>query len=383
MLGIDLNDAGFTAVHDDGTSAAIVPLESHRIDLPGWIAWADGGFVLGSAAEAIGRQHPRAATDRAWEDLSHRPGALHAGNRVPPASELAYHILGGLWASLPDSHRGGQALVLALPGHRLRDDPEQQNAVGLVLGIARELGLPLAGIADAALAGVLGHPRLAAAEASAALHLDLTQHAALLTPLRNANGRIAVAAEPDRHPGMGLAALLAEAESRLAALFLARTAFDVGHDIGTELAFRHHLGHLLSHLVEANEGELCAGPPDRPRRLPVDRALLARAVPLAAPRMAEAVARCARHHGLEPTGCPLFLGPQAARIPGLRERLQESGWEVIHLPPGSAARGAARLARTAAVVTDLAYTPTWRELTHPVDALPPLTPDPLSAPNLP
>lgn len=386
MLGIDLNDAGFTAVQDDGSTATVLPLEHDRIDLPGWIAWDGAAFRFGAEAEALARQSPRAATDRAWEDLSHRPADIACGDRRPAASELAFLLLRTLWSRLPDTCRDADSVVITLPGYRLRDDDEQAEPIGLVLGMAHDLGLPLAGLADAAVAAVTGHPLLADAGATA-LHLELTQHAAHLTPLRHTGARVEATGEADRRPGLGVAHLLTEAESRLAALFLARTAFDVGHDLATEIAFRQAVGHLLSHLVETGDGMLEAGPADRPRRLAVDRTTVAQTVPQMALRLAEAVAAFQRTPtpfqrtpNSRPQRTPIgegndwrvFLGPQAARVPGLRDRLGASGWTVALLPPGSAARGAARLARSAPAVPDLAHTPLWRSLTPPAQALPPL-----------
>ncbi len=147
------------------------------------------------------------------------PWSVQPGRRVSHA-ELAHAHLAAVWRSVAAA---GDEAVLALPGSM------RLHQAGLLLGIARHVGVPVAGVVDAAVAATAG----LAARADV-LHLDVQLHQAVLTVLEGEavlrRKRVEIAPRAGLKPMFGAwAQLVSEAMVR-------RTRFDPLHQAGFRTA---------------------------------------------------------------------------------------------------------------------------------------------------
>src|SRR5262245_47682709 len=147
-IGIEIADSALIAVRYGVRLAAS----------PGIAIAEPGAPLVGEQAAATARLKPTHATDRFWSDL-----ALESWvpDTEPPVShaDLAYAHLGALWRAVA---KDGDAAVFAVPGSM------RLHQAGLLLGIARRIGMPVAGLVDAAVASCAG-----LAARATVLHLDV------------------------------------------------------------------------------------------------------------------------------------------------------------------------------------------------------------------
>jgi hypothetical protein len=292
---IEMNDAGLRVWRDDE-----LVLES-----PGFALLGEQIEAVGEAAWAQARLHPRAVNDRFWDELGLEPLSNAAGGVLRTAADLACEHFAQVWSAASAAGAPDEAF-LAVPGDYSRDQ------LGLVLGIAGECDLPVAGMMDTALAA------LARVEpGSALLHLDVHLHRAVVT--RFTQGEQLVRAGVERARGAGLADLRERWLSTAAQQFIDATRFDPLHDARSEQA--------LYDALEARRGELAAGgsrrlevvTSSRTHGIVVDSALLADAAAEIYGRIVELV------RASMPAGEPvrLYLSARAAGLPGLAARLAE------------------------------------------------------------
>jgi hypothetical protein len=315
MRAIELNDAGI-AVH----SAEDVLAES-----PGYALLGDAETILGAAAEARARVQPLQAHDRFWEDLDLEPLARPAG-RMRNRADIACAHLDQVWRR--EAGSSGEQALLVVPGNLSRQQ------LGLVLGIARECGIEVAGLIDAAVA--------ASAEPSpgrSLLHLDMTLHRAVLTRLTQ--GARLSRASVELSDRTGIAALRNAWVRAIAALFVRETRFDALHQGETEQA----LYDGLSRWIEAidRDGsvviELQGG--GKTHAITLRREHLIDAAQPHYTALRELIAANTRPG--EPLS--LQLTQRVATLPGCAASLgQLPGCTIVELDASAAARGALALA---------------------------------------
>ena len=132
LLAAHLNDAGL--VITDG--------ERILCREPGFALLEDEGLITGQDAWASASLEPRRIQNRYWANLSVEPLA-DTRFRHLSAADLVSNQLETLWARVS---KPGDRLALAVPGYMGND------SLGLLLGIAMELDIPVVGMVDAAVA---------------------------------------------------------------------------------------------------------------------------------------------------------------------------------------------------------------------------------------
>lgn len=310
-IGLELVDAALVAVRDGVRAAAS----------PGVALLDPQGFLFGEAAAAAARQQPVLAADRFWADLATDPMVQVAG---PPVShaDLARGHLAFLWQTIG---RPGDEVVLAVPGTM------QLHQVGLVLGIARNVGMPVAGIVDAALAACAG-----LAARAAVLHLDVQLHQAVLTEMHG-SGRLR-RARVDVAPHTGLKSMQTAWARLVSEAMVRRTRFDPLHQASSEQQLHQRLPGWLDALatqeaidvvIEAETGSFSA-------------TLRREQFALAAEAWYAQLIGLVRGNLRAGEAVTLVLSSRAAALPALRERLVGFGdLELVSLPDTAAAAAAA------------------------------------------
>jgi len=212
-IAIDLNDAGIVAVGRDG------PLDSGDRFAPGYAAVDGGAPVFGARAYRRLRLTPRDIHRFFWREMSAAPMALAAGPFSTSADLVQAHLK-SLWQRWSD---GVDAVILVVPAHWSNDQ------LGLLLGIAEELDMPVIGLVDRAVAATRCRYGV-----DTLWHIDLSLHDATVTRL----GQDGACAVLDRQTidGVGAERLRRAGVEYIAAQFLTRTRFDPLHDATTEQA---------------------------------------------------------------------------------------------------------------------------------------------------
>lgn len=221
-IGIEIVDAAVTVVRD-GTRLASSP----------GIALVDpAGVVVGEAAAAAARLQPVLASDRFWSDLA-LDSLAGPADRAQSHADLGHAHLAQLWRA---TARAGDTAVLAVPGSM------RAHQVGLLLGIARAAGIPVAGVVDSAVAACAG----LAARASV-LHLDVQLHQTVLTELQGATvlrrRRVEIA------PRAGLKAMFSAWAQLVSEAMVRRTRFDPLHQAASEQQLYQRLPAWLGELT--------------------------------------------------------------------------------------------------------------------------------------
>jgi hypothetical protein len=309
-VALELVDAGLQIVSQRGQLSRPSP----------GLALVDGGeLAVGLDAESIARLKPRRLHSRFWQDLGTSP----LGRPFPGylrTADLAHAHLKSVWDSDGDN---ADEVVVAVPG-TLGDDQ-----LSLFLGIAAELGVPVRGLVDAAVA--------AAADRESGphcLHLDIHLHQAVLTEIEHGDEIVRGAVRVDQRVGLlGLRDIWARVIART---FVHATRFDPLHLAATEQVLYAHLADHVEALVDRESTNVRISSGGRQHAVEIDRNRIVNAASQAYDTLISLV-----QGNLQSEEVTVLLGHRAASLPGFADRLRENlELTVVALHPAVAAGGA-------------------------------------------
>lgn len=359
VYGISLCDAGFEAAALGTNDGDIRPVAPEGGEGPlGWmgLAYHDGQrFWFGSRAEDAWLVHPRQVSHNFWGRLSREPGPLAVGGKNPSFSQLAFYFLRDLQDALTAAGPM-EKVALAVPGAYLKDAATEDEKIGLLLGMASELKLPLAGVIDMA-AAALGDPRTDYFDLSLpVLMVDVHLHGAELTVLRHQpDGRIAREAFSVL-PQSGYSELLRHVMTSMGNRFLRHTTFDILEDGRIEQAFYRQCKQFL--LSRAAEHRFQINTANRTYELTATREQLAADTAAFTQALVAGVQALLPRVSGRVEACTVALSERTALLPGIAAKLRAAGLpRVLRMPAGASAVGAARLAAARQVAADLAEVP--------------------------
>ena len=318
LLALELNDAGLilARIAAGGESEILA-------DSPGF-ALLEGDIVLtGGAAAARARQRPLFTHSTFWRELGVTPLPRPTA-AAQTTADVAFTHLAELLKPL---NSGAERLVIAVPAGYSRDQ------LGILIGMANEVGVPLAGLVDAGLAA----SSLEAAPRRV-LHLDLELHRAALTALEHqGDGEGLRRSHFELQPRLGWLSLQQAWIEAIAETFVRRTRFDPLHQAVTEQALVDLLPRWLAVLKDAEtvDAEMVFG--GDTHRVELSREQIIDAV---RPKYADMLrlVQSARPAG---ESVQLRLGQRLADLPGALEQFASlRDCELKVLPRGAAARGA-------------------------------------------
>ncbi len=314
VLALELNDAGIVAVRDSAPKVLALP------ESPG-IAVVDGdAIVTGTKARSRLRLTPRFTHTRFWDALDTTPLSRPFPSQLSRA-DLAHAHLSHLWE---EAAGGDDRGVLAVPGWYSLDQ------LGLILGMARAIGITVSCMMDSALAAAAG-----VTEGRAIVHLDLHLHRVSATSIHR--DKQLVRENTVVNEDVGLVPLHDAWATLLAQTFVRQTRFDPLHSAESEQKLYDALPGWLDALYDEDVATLHMESPGKgwvielPREQIVDAvlsyyeaitSLAARAMPKDEPAM-------------------LLVANRLAALPGLVEKLARDVSEnIIVLPATAAAAGA-------------------------------------------
>lgn len=317
-LAIHINDAGITLLGKD----QIVYRE------PGFAWLGDDSLETGSAAFAKARIDPRRIQHRYWSELVTEPLKDSRFTHLS-AADLVSRQLEQIWKA---AGSGITELYVAVPPYM-----EAQH-LGLFLGIAGELKIPVAAMVDAPVAATRREYRNAVP-----VHIEMSLHAATLS--RMSQQGATQAERSDVLENCGVYALYDNWLNTVAEAFVQQSRFDPLHTAQTEQMLVTRLGGWLTEAARGDHVEMQLEHSGTTYSASLESLAL---IGAAAPIYQQISNRLRAMFRAEDTPA-LQVSDRVVRLPGLTEMLKARvGGEVFVLEPGATARGAlARCRQTA------------------------------------
>ena len=309
LLAAHLNDADILVVNDE----KILYRE------PGFALLEDDHLITGAEAYSNASLKPRRIQNTYWSDLHADPLPDQRFHQLSTA-DLVSRQLEHIWQSVA---KPGDQLAIAVPAYMSNEN------LGLLLGIAAELNIPVIAMTDAAACATRRHY-----EHAVPVHIDLSLHSSLLTRLMQ-EGQVQV----DRSvvvDDSGLLLLYENWLKTIADAFVQQSRFDPLHTAETEQVLRARMPDWLM--------AACSGPVvsvDVEYRGTTHTAEIESLefVAAAAPVYQSIVSSLRALFRSEEIPA-IQLSDRAARMPGLADTLKTRvGGEVFLLEAGATARG--------------------------------------------
>lgn len=305
IIIIEINDAALSISRDGD-----LLLES-----PGYAVLDGNQLYLGNEARKLARIKPRWTNNRFWAELGNEPLA-GATPQLRHHADLAFAHLASLWEQTgkPDSE-----VIFAVPGTWTSEQ------LGLLLGLANELGMRVRCLVDAAVAAGAG------TAGQSVSHLDISLHRVVLSELAGSNAvarrRLLVLAEE------GLVHFNNLWADTIADQFVHATRFDPMHSAATEQQIHDQLPACLAELSAQGSAVVAVDDAGKQYSVTVRRDQLVSAAASAYPRIVRQLQQAA-------AGGRVLLSERFSGFPGLEEALAVvPGISVESLAPGAAARG--------------------------------------------
>jgi hypothetical protein len=319
-VAIELNDAGVVAATDD----------LRWLDPSPGIAMLDGNELLvGAQAVSRSRLKPRWVVSRFWDRLDVEPLGRPFPRQLRHADLVHVH-LAEVWRHLQggeDSRIDSQsAVVLTVPGFYRR------RQLGLLLGIGRACGIPIASMVDSAVAACTEM-----AEAARLLHVEVLLHRVVVSELQRREKLVRQRVESDQDTGLlAIQDLWAEL---IASRFVQQTRFDPFHQGATEQDLYDKLPQWVDEIDREGGAMVVLEHRGKIYHAEVSKEELQGSV-RAAYGVIVARVRAVSSTGSRPL---LVLSDRVSRLPGLRRELEEGvGAEAVMLAPAAAVEGALR-----------------------------------------
>lgn len=315
---LHINDAGITLL----TAEQVIYRQ------PG-LALLDGGtLTTGNGAFLRARINPRHIQHRHWSELSAESLSERHFQHLS-AADLVSEQLESAWSAAPD---GIDEVAVAAPAYLSAEQ------LGLFLGIAAEVGMPVTALADAAVAATRREYRNAVP-----VHIDIGLHRTTLSRIaQQGNARVERTEVLD---ACGLYALNDAWLTTIAEAFVRQSRFDPLHTAETEQLLLNQLGTWLNAAGRGDTVPLSVSSGGVEHSAEIESLALINA---AAPWYQQIANRLRALYRAGETPA-LQLTDRVARLPGLAELLKARvGGETFALEPGATARGALARCRRAA-----------------------------------
>ena len=326
LLGLELSDAGILVAGAE--PAGLLKIDGNSVESPGFALPGKNRLIVGKAAEKKAHLYPRQVFNQFWDQLSIEP--LEQPNRYAQNhAEIAFAHFARIWETV--KHHGKE-MIIGVPGFYTREH------LGFILGIARELGMPVRGFVPLAIAAV--PQRL---PDGLLLHLDLHLHRFEVTRLERAaqfSRKESISAE-----GYGLRKLYRRWVDAVAEEFVRSTRFDPLHRAATEQELYDRLPGILRQLYRDTDVyfEMAGG--SKAYHVTLTRDLFYRTAAPVFEEMRRLVSRFYERHAKAAAGPGLLLTDRIARLPGIKDVLAEiENCSLIELEPGAGALGILKFA---------------------------------------
>jgi hypothetical protein len=309
LLAAHLNDAGISVLDANKT----------LYREPGFALLDEDRLTTGSEAFAQARVKPRRIQHGFWSNLQTAPLADRRFHHLS-AADLVSRQLEQIWKRVSGS---GDGLVVAVPAYMSSEN------LGLFLGIAAELKIPIVAMVDAAVAATRREYK-----GAVPTHVDLSLHSAVLTRVAQSGQ-----AQLDRSAVVkdgGMVTLFDAWIAMIAEVFVQQSRFDPLHTAETEQMLQDKLQGWLAAASASSKFTLEIEYRGITHQAEIESLEL---VATAAPIYHRIVSSLRALYRADESPA-LQLSNRAARMPGLADILgARVGGEIYLQEPGATSRG--------------------------------------------
>jgi len=325
LLGLELSDAGIFVAGEK--PARLLAIDGQNPESPGFAIPEKKRLLVGNPAASKAHLFPLQVINRFWDRLNTEP--LKQKNRhVQNHAEIACAHLSHIWENVKIH---GDEMIVAVPDYYGREQ------LGLILGMARELSIPVKGFVSLPIAASLTpYPD------AMLLHLDIHLHRFEIVYLRQdeqLTREDSVAVQE-----INLDQLYRGWVESIAEEFVRTTRFDPLHQAATEQELYSRLPAALeifksqpSFIFEIAHGK-------HRYRTPLLWDLLKQKSEAVYEDIRRSIVKMRDAHGKNSRLIALQLTHRIARLPGLKDKLSEiDHCEIMELEPGAGALGVLRI----------------------------------------
>jgi len=327
LLGLELSDAGILVAGEK--PIRLLAVDGQNRESPGFAIPDKKGLLVGNSAASQAHLFPIQVINRFWDRLNTEP--LQQKNRlVQNHAEIACAHLSHIWENVKIH---GDEMIIAVPDYYDRDQ------LGLILGMAQELSIPIKGFVSLPIAASFT-PRPDAV----LLHLDIHLHRFEILYLHQ--GEHLTRENSVAVQKINLEQLYRVWVESIAEEFVRSTRFDPLHQAATEQTLYDRLSDALeifkrqrSFLFEISHGT-------DSYRITLLLDLLKQKSAAVYDDICRLVLKMRDEHGKNGFLTVLQLTHRIACLPGLKDKLSEiDHCEIIELEPGAGAQGVLRFWR--------------------------------------
>lgn len=327
LLGMELSDAGILVAGSQ--PLRLIETDGNDTESSGFALAEKNQLLVGRAAEKKAHIFPRMVISHFWDQLNtdplDHPGPYTQQNHA----EIAYIHLSRIWQTI---QQHGEELIVAVPGYYSRDQ------LGLLLGIAKELSLPIRGFVPQALAA-----SATPCPDRVLFHLDIHLHRIEITFLNQAQHL--TIADSVSIPEKGLAYLYRAWVESIAAEFVRTTRFDPLHQAKFEQELYDRLPGILNQLQKSASLEIEISGNSNTYIATLTRELLVKKTEPLLMEICRFIERSLTKHKMVNQAVTMQITHRLASLPGCGEMLNQfHNAKLIELDRGAAAFGTLRLA---------------------------------------
>jgi hypothetical protein len=326
LLGLELSDAGILVA--ESQPLRLIETDGKDTESSGFALAEKNQLLVGKAAEKKAHLFPRMVISHFWDQLNtdplDHPGPYTQQNHA----EIAYIHLSQIWQAV---QHHGEELIVAVPGYYSRDQ------LGLLLGIANELSLPIRGFIPQALAA-----SATPCPDRMLFQLDIHLHRIEITCL-NQTQHLTIA-DSVSIPEKGLAYLYRAWVENIAAEFVRTTRFDPLHQANFEQELYDRLPGILNQLQKSASVEIEITGNSNTYIATLTRELLVKKTEPLLIEVCRLIESTLVKHKMVNQAVALQITHRLARLPGCGEMLNQiHNAKLIELDRGAAAFGALQL----------------------------------------
>ncbi len=325
LLGLELSDAGILTA--GGNPSRLLEVDGQKQESPGFAIPEKKRLVVGNSAASKAHLFPLQVINRFWDQLNTEPlkqTYQHAQNHA----EIACAHLSHIWENIK---MHGDEMIIAVPDYYSREQ------LGLILGMAQELSIPVNGFVSLPIAASFNP-----CPDAMLLHLDIHLHRFEIVYLRQDE-------HLTRENSLAVQEINLEQLHRgwvesIAEEFVRTTRFDPLHQAATEQELYSRLPTALeifkshsSFIFEISHGK-------HRYRTPLLWGLLKQKSEAVYDEIRRSIVKMRDAYGKNSLLIVLQLTHRIARLPGLKDKLSEiDHCEIMELEPGAGALGVLRI----------------------------------------
>jgi len=328
IIGLELNDSGIIAA--GGSPLKLLALDGQAQESPGFALPQKKGLLVGREAAGKARLFPRQILNRFWDQLNTEP-LEQTGRHFPlNHAEIVFRHLELIWRQLQSY---GDEIVMAVPSFYDRAH------LGLILGMAQELDMPVKGFVPLSLAAsAQGCPE------KMLLYLDIHLHRIEVVYLEQ--GEHLTIRDSAVTVEKGLLLLYQKLVDMIAQEFVRTTRFDPFHQAASEQQLYDRLPGVLAHFQHNSSMVFETFGTAAPYSITLERNSITRSAEPIYSELLRLIKRMQNKRGEGRTPLALQLSQRLARLPGCKEMLATlKDVQIIELDHGAAASGVCRIWR--------------------------------------